>query len=157
MMKKVRRLSYIYTLLVVLLTACTGRVIYYKYQPVPQTVWSSDKPILFNIDSVRHEGDYKFQLSIRTGSSFPFQALWIVVEQHWTNPTTTRLDTIICPISDDRGNFTGQGISVYQQNYDIGTYTISKGSKAKIKISHIMRREQLPGVTDVGLQMVRVD
>lgn len=96
-------------------------------------------------------------LGIRTSAStpYPFQTLWLVVQQKWYNPDTLRIDTVECRLTDEKGDIAGHGVSLYQFTQPFLTQYLQAGSSADFSIIHIMRREMLPGISSVGIKLQR--
>ncbi len=66
-------------------------------------------------------------------------------------------DTITCNIIDDNGSLVGKrGIS----NTEIMRFTtglnINRGDSLYVTVRHIMSREQLPGISDVGIRLTKI-
>ena len=62
-------------------------------------------------------------------------------------------DTICCLLTDAQGNLLGDGISYRQYQFDISTEQLQKGDSLHIVVRHDMKREILPGVSDVGIKL----
>ena len=56
-------------------------------------------------------------------------------------------------LADDKGNMLGQGISYYQYNFILVDRDLSKGDSLHVTVRHIMKREILPGISDIGFRM----
>lgn len=66
-------------------------------------------------------------------------------------------DTFVCHLTDEEGDITGTGISIYQYLLPFKSLQLPQGAEADITINHIMRRRIIPGITDVGILLERVD
>lgn len=66
-----------------------------------------------------------------------------------------KIDTIQCKLIDKNGATTGQGISYYQYNFPINVYQLNKNDSIHVTIRHDMKREILPGISDIGLKVVK--
>ena len=58
---------------------------------------------------------------------------------------------------NQHGENKGQGISYYQYNFPINIYKINRGDSIHIAIRHDMKREILPGVSDIGVKITKND
>jgi gliding motility-associated lipoprotein GldH len=54
-----------------------------------------------------------------------------------------------------RGNTRGQGINYYQYNFHIADVALIEGDSLRISIRHDMKREILPGISDIGIIMTK--
>lgn len=140
-----------------LFTGCGGRPIAYEYQSTPMEGWEPGDTLCFRIDTVETEGNYVMTLGVRTSSmvSYPFQTLWLIVTQQWHNPEQTLCDTVECRIMESDGEMHGSGVSIYQIEQKFQRMHISSGAWAEVSINHYMRREVLPGITNVGIRLER--
>ena len=67
----------------------------------------------------------------------------------------TRTDTLECNLIDNSGHAKGKGINHYQYLLPLTTLKLEKGDSLHVTIHHCMKREILPGISDVGLQLSR--
>ena len=68
-----------------------------------------------------------------------------------------KTDTLLCQLINQHGENKGQGISYYQYNFPINIYKINRGDSIHIAIRHDMKREILPGVSDIGVKITKND
>ena len=68
-----------------------------------------------------------------------------------------KTDTLLCQLINQHGENKGQGISYYQYNFPINIYKINRGDSIHIAIRHDMKREILPGVSDIGVKVTKND
>ena len=47
----------------------------------------------------------------------------------------------------------GHGISTYQYNFHLTTLTLNEGDSLHIAVRHNMKREILPGISDIGIRL----
>lgn len=141
------------------LTACRRQLVYYDYRPTPMEGWEQGDTLHYHIDTLRHSARLAMSLGVRSSAStpYPFQTLWLVVRQHWHNPETMRCDTVECRLTSADGDVQGTGVSIYQVEQPFLTFDAPEGASADISICHIMRREMLQGITDIGVRLERAD
>ncbi len=137
--------------------ACEHTPVCYSYCSTPVEGWEKGDTLHYHVDTIRHTGTYAMTIGIRSSAStpYPYQTLWLVVRQQWHNPETQRCDTVECTLANADGDLTGTGVSVYQYEMPFTQMTLSQGASADIRITHLMRTEMLPGITDVGIKLVR--
>ena len=68
-----------------------------------------------------------------------------------------KTDTVNCQLIDKNGVSKGQGISYYQYNFPINVYRLNQGDSIHITVRHDMKREILPGVSDIGVKITKND
>ncbi|MEG1861313.1 MAG: gliding motility lipoprotein GldH [Bacteroidaceae bacterium] len=138
---------------VLLTVRCQVSPNYHEYKPVPSEGWGQGDVISFPIDSILQDGDYVLTIGVRTTGAYPFQTLYLLVEQDFTNPIYISKDTLKCRILDVNGDRKNNGISVMQYAFPLRVNTMNRGQRGTITLRHIMRREILPGVADVGINL----
>jgi gliding motility-associated lipoprotein GldH len=135
---------------------CTRPVALHTYHSVAPEGWNAHEVMSFPVDTLRHEGDYRLRVGLRITEMFPFRSIWLQVAQEWDDPELMRMDTIECKLTDEAGDFNGNGVSLYQYTFPVGVFHLEKGLKGRIHVRHLMRRELLPGVSDVGILLDEV-
>lgn len=144
----------IYSLIVATLAAaCTGTTVFYRFAAIAPTGWERADTVSFGIppaeaDCVRHE-----ELAIRTDSSYPFQTVSVIVTQRILPAGVVVCDTVQCRLYDKSGKPRGRGTALRQHHFHITDIRLEQGDSLAVSIRHNMRRETLPGITDVGLEV----
>lgn len=133
--------------------SCATDTIYYSYAHTPVAGWEKNDTLTFNIPGMAAPGTYSQQVGLRMTSAFPFTSISLIVEQRIMPWGKVLTDTIKCPITDIRGNFLGDGISSFQYMFPLREVTLNKKDSIHVSIRHNMKREILPGVSDIGLKM----
>ena len=94
---------------------------------------------------------------------YPFMGLTLIVNQSifpkgklQGMEKTEKSDTIQCALIDKSGATKRQGISYYQYNFPINAYRFASGDSIHITVKHNMKREILPGISDIGIKMNRI-
>ena len=136
-----------------ILVGCTGKTVYDKYEHTPIAGWEKNDAIVFRVPKTVTNGDNTATLMLRTTESYPFMSLTLIVEQKITPGETTYTDTLKCTLTDEHGNNMGQGLSYHQFAFPIRTLPLSAGDSITVSIRHDMKREILPGISDVGYSL----
>jgi len=144
-------------LAVLLLTACKQRTVYYHYEHTPLSGWEKNDTLVFTTDTIAIDGTYSEEIGIRINGTYPFLQLNLVVEHLVMPAMTVKSDTLSCRLIDETGNALGNGVSNYQYLIPLTSLTLKKGDRLRIAIRHDMKREILPGISDIGLRLRRID
>lgn len=137
------------------LAACNRRLVYDKYVGTPISGWEKNDTLSFEISPVDSSAAYASRLGLRITDAYPFTALTLIVEQHVYPRDEVFIDTLRCQLSDRRGNAVGKGVSYHQYQFPITTLNLQHGDSIHVRIRHDMKREILPGVSDVGISLRR--
>ncbi len=138
---------------VLLTAACDRKTVYDRYIHTPQNGWEKNDTIVFAIDSLAQSGEYMEEIGVRTSTLYPFQSLVLVVQQT-VRPSGIVLDTMLnCKLTDGNGQSQGAGISYRQFSFPLKTVRMEAGDTLRVAVRHNMKREILPGVSDIGLKI----
>lgn len=137
------------------LTGCNEHVIYHSYRHVPEQGWNSRDTFTFDIDTVRTAATYQFALGLRSTNSYPYTVIWLAVEREFSHPDTLHRDTVKCQLMDSVTHRMGKGIYMYQYDVPLPPMTLHRGQTGQVRIIHLMQREVLPGIHDVGVLISR--
>jgi len=108
----------------------------------------------YDISHVSMSGKYEEQVGFRILQTFPFTNVSILIQQTVFPAMISHYDTLVCRFMDNRGKIDGNGISYYQYSFPLKKITLEKGDSLHISIHHIMKRETLPGLTDIGFKLI---
>lgn len=64
-------------------------------------------------------------------------------------------DTVNCKLTDRHGNASGTGVNFHQYRFPITELQLQDGDSIHIRVRHDMKREILPGISDVGISLRR--
>ncbi len=133
--------------------SCSTGTVFDSYAHTPLSGWEKNDTLTFNIPPAASPGTYAESVGLRMTTSFPFTSISLIIEQHIVQQHKTLTDTIKCPITDERGNFLGNGISTYQYQFPLRELQLHKGDSIHMIIRHNMKLEILPGVSDIGMKL----
>lgn len=138
------------------LCGCDNRRVYSHYEHLDLNGWERNDTAFFGF-RCHESGTYSLDMGFRTNHDFPYKSLSMVVEHIIFPSHSTGHSTIRCRITDDAGNITGkQGISCNDIKYHLGEIEMQKDDSIKIKINHCMRREMLPGLSEIGIEAIKL-
>ena len=144
-----------------LLPSCNGSVTYDKYAHTPISGWEKNDVLTFDVDPLKASGAYSRQLGLRVTGAYPFMKLTLIVETKCygkggaLEEPTIKNDTVVCRLINEKGVTTGQGISLYQYDFPIPAADYREGDSLHIEIRHDMKREILPGISDIGITLAK--
>lgn len=143
---------------VVVMAACNGGMVYDRYTNTPVSGWEKNDTLYYCVPAVKSGGTYAANLGLRTTDSYPFTSLTLIVEQRKVaadKAVTVVTDTVACQLTDRKGNAAGKGISYHQYQFPVTKLTLQDGDSLFVSIRHDMKREILPGISDVGFSLTR--
>lgn len=171
-----KRLIFILPMALSILMGCKDNKVYDSYDHTLLTGWDRADELSYDVPPVRTAGRYVTTLGVRITDDYPFQSLTLIVEQkvyHRLNPVVSKnkfvkpkavkakfktdnyTDTINCVLFDTKGKIKGHGINHYQYRYRVSEQPLSANDSLHVTIRHDMRREIMPGVSDIGISLAR--
>jgi len=141
------------TAMAVALASCRGKKVYDKYEHTPIVGWEKNDTLSFNVPRVECTGTYLTNLGLRINAVYPFMGLTLIVEQHILPADTIIKDTLKCALTDAKGYYKGSGINYYQYEFRVTKLQLQEGDSLHINVRHNMKREILPGISDVGMSL----
>jgi len=148
-----------YLLLTVALAfaSCNRKTVYSHYEQTPISGWEKNDHLSFVYSPVRHGGVFREEVGLRINGAYPFMGLTLIVEQQVFPSGMMRSDTLSCKLIGADGKILGEGVSFYQYNFHLCNLSLSENDSLSVKIRHNMKREILPGISDIGISLVRID
>ena len=142
-------------LLTLILVACYPNTRYVDYRHTDVKGWEKDSVLFFGVAPLDEGGPYVEELGLRTESNYPFMRLSLIIEQQLFPSGKHITDTLNLPIYDQEGTPVGRGLSVYRQELPFRFLRLNEGDSLAIRIHHNMLRRSLPGVTEVGIHLLK--
>ena len=140
----------------VLMTACDSNTVYDHYEQTPVGGWEKNDTLVFLTDPIAQGGRYKEEIGLRIKGDYPFMGLNLVVEQTILPSREKHTSTLSCQLIDEHGNAKGRGVSHYQYLFHLTTLDMKRGERLRVAIRHGMKREILPGISDIGIRLEKV-
>jgi len=148
------RLSLLAAAVLLLATACEQRPVYSHYEAVDINGWQQDDTLHFVVSETASGGRFGETLGMRASLDYPFTQLALVVIQQAQPSGTERRDTLYVDLIDTEGYAYGQGINIYQYDIPLRDMEVREGDTLFIDVHHHMKRNSLPGISDVGMTLV---
>lgn len=143
--------DFIIMAVVLLATACTGGTVYHHYEAVANDGMSHYDTLYFAVKPMAEAAVLHEEVELRIDNEFNYQGLSLVVEQTTYPRGMFRRDTLHCSLIDEDGMIKGTGRSIFQYHFHLTDLNVDKGDSIDIAIHHVMRREVLTGIKDVGI------
>jgi len=140
-----------------LLSSCIKRSVYEEQVSIANNSWDVHQRLSFEIPVKDTLSTNNLIINIRNTQEYPFQNIFLFIET--LDPRGQSLkDTLDCPLADNEGRWLGSGLGSHYQTEFIfkrnvrfphsGTYTIV--------VEQGMRKEELEGISDLGIRVEKV-
>ncbi len=140
----------------VLFWACGNSPVFESYKTIPDAQWNKDSVANFSLEVTDTSTFHDFFLHLRNNNEYPFSNFYAFLTITFPNKKTAK-DTLNLPLADLKGKWLGTGIGEIKSTRFLfreklrfpipGKYTFS--------IRQGMRKDDLKGITDIGLEIVK--
>ena len=144
------RYSALLVAVVMLFIACDPTTPYHHYESLSPEGWVRSDTLHFQLPPAPEPGVYTLYVGLRWSPQFPYEGLWIEAE---TQSPFLHTDTLYFLTAGSDGMPTGQGIRLRQSEQPLFRLSLQKDQTVAVNLRHIMHREVLPALSDVGLRM----
>jgi gliding motility-associated lipoprotein GldH len=144
---------YLFSLIGLLLSSCTGNTLYHHYKSLPAEGWERSDTVCFEMPKAEEDIDGSLFIGLRTVANVGIQDIVLAVEQCSDSAGVLRRDTIRYTLNDAEGNALAGGINCHQYENMQLPFHIQKGEGRTVRIYHLMTRELVPGIMDVGIRV----
>lgn len=133
--------------------ACERTTPYHHYEPLSPDGWARTDTLHFQLPPVPSQGMYTLYVGFRWSPQYPYEGFWLVAD---TQSPFFRTDTLYFPTAQPSGQSTGHGIRIRQSEQPLFRIALQQGQAISVNLRHIMHREVLPAISDVGVRMEKV-
>ena len=144
--------------LLLLIVACDRNRVFEEYQPIPSSGWHKDALINFNVPIQDTIKNHNLFINVRNDIKYNYSNLWLFIEIEQPGDISVT-DTFELSLADPSGKWLGDGFGgvktrqvIYKRNVFFPV-----GGEYSFNIRHGMREEELPGITDIGLRVEKLD
>ncbi len=140
--------------LVLFVTSCSNKDIFFQYYSLPPEGWSKDSVLVFDVPISDTTANYNVYIYIRNGNNYPYQNFWFFTTK--TSPDElSESDTIECYLADQQGKWLGSGAGAVFEMPVLFEKNIrfNKSGTYRYSITQGMREDVLVGIQDIGLRV----
>lgn len=137
-----------------LFTSCDSNRYYEQNVEIANEQWPSGEDAEFVVDIMDTNSMFNFYVNVRNTNDYPYANLYVFIESIFPDSLVAR-DTVELQLANLEGKWLGSGYGKYKYHHFIlrkamrfvqqGTYTF--------KIEQGMRKEQLEGISDIGIRL----
>lgn len=139
--------------------SCRQNTLYHTYIPISTTDgWHKQDTLSFEIPPSFKKGEYRMEIGLRNTNQYPFRDIWLSISQNWEDSLEVVTDTLHFYLADEQGKWINGGNSgdLFQHTYFCEKkFAINPSSKSILKMTHLMKKEPLPGIHDAGIRLVK--
>lgn len=145
-----------FVVVLLLFTSCNRGEVFFKFQQIKDSEWSSKNYLEFELDSLDVDPllSYDLQLDVVYSNAYPYKDLWLNISHNLVD-TIFEQDLLEVRLTGDDGKKLGNGNSgLYQLSVPYKTaLKLDSVSKYHVRIGHAMREYDIKGIDKVGLKV----
>lgn len=138
---------------VIVISACDLDTVYFHYGHTPIQGWEKNDTLTFDVGPIERPGIYDTNLGLRINGAYPFTTLALIVEKTIYPRKQVLTDTVICKLTSEGNDARRHGTSYSQYTTQTSGITLSPGDSIHITVRHCMKRDILPGISDIGMRI----
>ncbi len=145
--------------------SCTKDGVFYQFKSIPKAQWHKDSIVTFTVHSTDTISKNNIYINLRNNKDYDFSNLFLIVGIEFPNNYQI-VDTLEYEMTTPEGQYLGSGMSDIKENkleYKTNV-TFPLDGDYQFRVQHAMRKtrnveglEYLKGVTDVGVQIEKVN
>ncbi len=138
-------------------TACDPNRLYDESISIPESGWSKNDVMQFQIEVPDTTIAYNFYLNLRNNTDYNYSNVYLFLNTNFPDSLRAR-DTLQIIVADHKGEWLGKGFGrIKDQQVQLrSNMTFPKQGLYTFEIQHGMRNDTLTGIEDVGLRIENV-
>ena len=136
-----------------LFASCTGGTVLHSYKPLAKEGWERCDTVCFNVPKATENIGGTLTIGLRTIANIGIQDIVLAVEQTGDAKGVGRCDTVRYPLTDAEGYALTGGVNCHQYETQHLPFKLQKGNTAQVRIRHLMSKEVICGITEVGIRI----
>lgn len=148
-----RTLLYVLAVGGLLTASCAGDTLVHRYAALPADGWARRDTVCFDLPGNAEDISGTLTVGLRTKTGVAIRDIVLAVEQCDSDAFVIRRDTVCYPLTDSEGDALTNGVNFHQYETQFVPFRMEKDRKGCVRIYHLMTRETIPGITEVGIRI----
>lgn len=139
--------------------ACTDNsTLFEENKTIQDANWDAEKVFKFETEIPDTSNGYNVYLNLRNAGNYPYSNVFLFVNTYFPNGTIDK-DTVEIMLASPEGKWMGRGLGDIWDNRILFKRNVTFPAKGKYRfeISQAMRLNPLPGITDAGMRIEKVN
>jgi gliding motility-associated lipoprotein GldH len=147
-----------FVLIVFLFSSCDDTIMHEELHHINEAHWKASDTIFFHFTVTDTTQPYDFGFDIRNTTSYDYQNLYLFITAWYPGGTWSR-DTAECLLAASDGKWYGKGMGKIKDS----RFVFRKGVRFRrsgnytIGVNQAMRKENLEGISDIGIRISKTD
>lgn len=120
-----------------------------EFRHIDHRLWYAEDTVTLSVTPIGKTGLYAERYMLRTDHNYPYEELFLKVEHRLASPDMTLCDTVcLHPVDSSAGTYLLQYVSQPKELH------LVNGQHGEICVTHLMHRNPLPAISDVGVSVL---
>lgn len=140
--------------MLLLFTACDQTRLFEEYKVIEDYNWHYQDTVEFELTVKDTTASYDMLLNLRHTGNYPYRNIWVQLVSKAPNGGVNQLKNEF-KLAEKDGRWTGNGLGgIYDHRFRVKqNFRFGRKGTYKFKVIHLMRKENLKGIMDVGLRV----
>lgn len=132
--------------------SCGQNVVFTKYEKIPETGWSSQNKVSFDVEITDNQNLNNVFLTIRHDDAYQFKNIFLFLTTQYPDGKLTT-DTLECILTNEKGEWIGDGAGdIWDTKIPLKqNVRFPQTGKYKFTFQQGMRQDPLPLIMDFGM------
>ena len=117
--------------------------------------WKISDTLVYDLPPAPESGLYTISVEMRTGQKFLYRGVYVAMERNMQSPCYQHCDTVCFLMARDSIHMDSRGSTIQTFQHPVLNITLRKGQSGQIRLHHLMSREVLPDIREVGVRVVK--
>lgn len=147
-----------FVLIVCIASSCDKSIMFEELHHIDKANWKASDTLFFHFTVTDTTKPYDFGFDIRNTTSYDYQNLYLFITAWYPGGTWSR-DTAECLLAASDGKWYGKGMGKIKDS----RFVFRKGVRFRksgnyiIGVNQAMRKENLEGISDIGIRISKTD
>ena len=152
------RFAFLSFCLILILGSCDHSRLFEEYRSVSDHNWYYKDTFEYEVNIRDTTSRYNLYLNLRNKLNYPYRNIWLMVSTAAPEDQLSRTKREF-KLANKNGEWLGQGLGdIYDHRFIMRKKVKFRNmGQHTFKINHLMRKDTLPGIMDVGLRLEKVE
>lgn len=136
-----------------LAVSCIGNTVQHQYRHIGSEGWDRNDTLTFAIPPARVSGTHSISTELRTSTAFPYTKVCMVREVMLTRPLAALRDTVCVDTEVNGISPDASGVTIKSYSHTDSLLVLREGQEGTVRLYHIMSKETIPHILDVGIKI----
>lgn len=128
--------------------------VYEHYKSLKDYRWAYQDTLGYKVDIKDTSSRYRLAIQLRNKVNYPYRNIWVLVQHHSPSGKVSSMKAEF-QLAEKSGKWKGQGLGdLYDHRFPLQqNIKLKEKGQHRFQLVHLMRRDTLPGIMNVGLQI----